>query len=85
MTTILLLGTTSPARLAKLLDAAVERLGLTEVVVVAGTEMDDMVVTWNARRYKLTRYYLPPLVGDVALIFLGWDGELPDCERIIWC
>lgn len=84
MTSILILGSTSKTRLTQILDAAVTRLGLTEVRVVAETEMDRMVVEWNARRYELRRYWVDP-EGDVALIFPGHTGGLPRAERIIWC
>lgn len=71
VTTIALLGCPSATRLAQILDAAVTRLGLTEIVVIADSEMDGLACQWNRRRYQLTRYYPPkplPLVG-VALIF----------------
>lgn len=75
----------SPARLHKLLDAAITRLGLTELATIAGDPCDELVGEWNARRYKLTRFYLSAPVADVALVFPGWEGELPACERLIWC
>lgn len=83
MTSILLLGHTTPARLTQILDAAVERLGLTEVHVVANSELDEPVTKWNARRFELRRYYLPPLDADVALVFPGWDGEFT-AGRVIY-
>lgn len=73
MTSILILGSTTKPRLTQILNAAVTRLGLTEVRVVAETEMDRLAVEWNARRYELRRYWVEP-EGDVALVFPGWDG-----------
>ena len=86
MTRVLVLGTPpTQARLAKLLDAAVSRLGLTELATVAGSPADPMVTEWNCRRYRLVRYWEAEPVGDVCLVFPGWKGDLPGCERIIWC
>lgn len=86
MTTILVLGSASPDRLAKILDAAIERLALSELAVVGGSEADAMVTEWNARRYRLTRYYPPkPLPAvDVALVFGEVDTEI-SAGRIIAC
>lgn len=84
MTTILVLGVTSPARLAKILDAAITRLALSELAVVGGSEADAMVTDWNARRYRLTRWWLAAPVADVALIF--GDETTPDgVVRVIRC
>ena len=82
MTTIALLGTTSQARLAQILDAAVTRLGLTEIAVIADSEMDTLACQWNRRRYQLTRYYPPkPLPSvDVALIFGAGTAQ---ADRVI--
>lgn len=83
MTTILVTGTTSLARLAKLLDASIDRLGMTDLAVVAGDPADPMVTAWNARRYRLTRWWAAP-VADVALVF--GDAEDPDgVGRVIRC
>lgn len=83
MASVLVLGATSPARLTQILDAAVSRLGLTEVRVVAGGEMDSMVTEWNSRRYELRRYWDAQPVADIALIFPGWDGSF-DAGRVIY-
>jgi hypothetical protein len=83
---ILVLGSpASPARLHQILDAAIDRLGLTSVAVVGGSSLDDPVTAWCARRWELRRYWDAEPEADVALIFPGWDGDLPRAERIIWC
>jgi hypothetical protein len=85
VTTILACGQPpSPARLHKLLDAAITRLDLTELATIAGDPCDELVGEWNGRRYRLVRYYLPPIVADVALVFPGWSGDLSGVGRIIY-
>lgn len=74
MTRILCTGSPTRARLNKILDAAVERLGLTEVAVIAGDDCDDMVTAWNDRRWPLYRFYSEPQGVDVHLIFPGYEG-----------
>lgn len=82
VTTIAVLGTPiSQQRLAAILDAAVVRLGLTEVVVVADTEMDAMACAWNLRRYKLTRYWGEMPRCEVALVF---GAGSTDADRVIY-
>jgi hypothetical protein len=84
VTAILVLGHTSPARLHQILDAAVSRLGLSEVRVVGGSSLDAPVTAWNARRFELRRYWDAEPEADVALIFPGWDGEVPTVGRVIY-
>jgi hypothetical protein len=83
VTAVLVLGAASKPRLHQILDAAVSRLGLTEVRVVGGSELDEPVTAWCARRFELRRYWDAEPEADVALIFPGWDGDLPQAERII--
>lgn len=71
---ILVTGSTTPARLHKILDAAVERLDLTEVVVLAGEAADAPVTDWCDRRWTLYRFHRDPLDIDVHLIFPGYSG-----------
>lgn len=85
MTSILILGVTNPSRLGVILDAACERLDLTELWVMADTDMDAMASAWNLRRYELRRWWVAPVGAGVALIFPGSDGDLPEAERLIWC
>jgi hypothetical protein len=65
------------------MDAAVERLGLTSVAIIGGSELDAPVTAWNARRWELRRYWDAEPEADVALIFPGHTGDLPRAERII--
>ncbi len=74
MTRILVTGSPTHERLSKILDAAIERLGLTEVAVIAGDDCDPLAVEWNDRRFNLYRFYGEPVGIDVHLIFPGWDG-----------
>jgi hypothetical protein len=84
MTSILVLGSpASRARLHQILDAAVERLGLTSVAVIGSSELDEPVTAWCARRRELRRYWDAEPEADIALIFPGWAGDLPRAERII--
>jgi hypothetical protein len=91
VTSVLVLGVASKPRLHQILDAAVERLGLTSVAVIGGSEIDEPVTAWCARRWELRRYWDAEPEADVALIFPGWGGEVPRAERIIyvdakqWC
>ena len=82
MTTILLLGSTSPSRLAQILDAAVDRLGLSSIAVIADSELDALACQWNRRRYQLTRYYPPkPLPRcEIALVFGAGTAQ---ADRVI--
>lgn len=71
MTRILVTGPTSLPRLNQILDAAVYRLGLTELAVVGDDWCDGPVTKWNARRYELTRYWEDTPVADIHLWFGG--------------
>lgn len=75
MTRILCTGSPTQARLSKILDAAVTRLGLTEIAVMANDPCDSLAVEWNDRRFNLYRFYGEPVGVDVHLIFDGWDGR----------
>lgn len=80
MTTIALLGSPSAARLAQILDAAVKRLGLTEIIVIADSEMDGLACQWNRRRYQLTRYWGQMPRCEIALIFGAGTAQ---ADRVI--
>lgn len=75
MTRILVTGSPTSARLAKIMDAAIERLGLTEIAVLASDPCDPLAVEWNDRRFNLYRFYREPVGVDVHLIFDGYSGR----------
>lgn len=82
MTTILITGLpSSQARLAQVLDAAVERLGMSRVAVLADSEVDAMAVEWNGRRYELVRWWVTPREVDIVLRWPG--GSVVSGARVI--
>lgn len=83
MTRILCTGAPTPERLRQIMDAAVTRLGLTEVAVMAGDTCDQLVTDWCDRRWKLYRFYSQPHGVDVHLVFGGWGGA--EWGRVIMC
>lgn len=74
MTRVLVTGSTTPERLHKIMDAAVERMDMTEVAVLAGDASDRLVTDWCDRRWTLYRFHRDPLGVDVHLIFPGYSG-----------
>lgn len=82
MSKILVTGCTTRPRLHKILNAAVDRLGLTEVAVVGDDWCDKHVTRWNDSRYLLWRYWEAKPEADIHLWF---SGPTYGIEREIKC
>jgi hypothetical protein len=80
---ILVTGSATPARIAQIMDAAVDRLDLTEVAVLAGDDADAPVTGWCDRRWTLYRFHRDPLDIDIHLVFPGYSGA--EWGRVIRC